>query len=212
MKISQTITKIALVLSALPMAAMAGDDGVVYTQISTNGLGLGYAKSIGDDFAVRGQLNRYDYSYSGDMGDFGPTATLDVKLKLSSVQVIGDWYPSAGGWRLSGGLVFNDNKVTLNAANAKIGNDPTPRSATGEVKMSDSISPYLGVGYATRPKDAKGFGFNFDLGVMFQDPKVTLSAPGAPAAEVEVQRQKVIDAVDKFKNMPVLGLGISYAF
>lgn len=211
MKIVKKITQIALVLSALPMAALAGDAGVIYTQLSTNGLGLGYAKSIGDDFAVRGQLNKYDYSYSGDVGDFGAGSSLDVKLKLSSVQVLGDWYPTAGGWRLSGGLVFNDNKVTL----AGVGNvNGKPATVAGEVKLSNSVSPYLGVGYATRPKDAKGFGFNFDLGVMFQDPTVSLTASGVGVtqADIDAQKQKVVDAVDQLKNMPVLGVGISYAF
>lgn len=211
MKISKTITQIALVLSALPMAAFAGDAGVIYTQLSTNGLGLGYAKSIGDDFAVRGQLNKYDYSYSGDVGDFGAGSSLDVNLKLSSVQLLGDWYPTAGGWRLSGGLVFNDNKVTL----AGVGNvNGKPATVAGEVKLSNSVSPYLGVGYSTRPKDAKGFGFNFDLGVMFQDPTVSLiaSGVGVTQADIDAQKQKVIDAVDQLKNMPVLGVGISYAF
>lgn len=211
MKIVKKITQIALVLSALPMAALAGDAGVIYTQLSTNGLGLGYAKSIGDDFAVRGQLNKYDYSYSGDVGDFGAGSSLDVNLKLSSVQLLGDWYPTAGGWRLSGGLVFNDNKVTL----AGVGNvNGKPATVAGEVKLSNSVSPYLGVGYSTRPKDAKGFGFNFDLGVMFQDPTVSLTASGVGVtqADIDAQKQKVVDAVDQLKNMPVLGVGISYAF
>jgi hypothetical protein len=80
--------------------------------------------------------------------------------------------------------------------------------------MSDSVSPYLGIGYATRPKDAKGFGFNLDLGAMFQNPKATLTATNttATAAEIEAQRVKLQEAADNFKVMPVFGLGISYSF
>ena len=215
MKFTKTIAQIALVLSVLPLAAMADEAGTIYTQISSNGLGLGYAKSVGDDFAVRGQINSYEYSFSGDVGDFGANATKDVKLSLNSVQVLGDWYPGAGSWRLSGGLVFNDNKVTLKATNATVGT-VTGASASAEVKLSNSVSPYLGVGFSTRPKNAKGFGFNFDLGVMFQDPTVTLTAtlPGStvPQGDIDAQKKKMQDAVDQLKNMPVLGLGVSYAF
>jgi len=193
------------------MAAMAGDSGTVYTQISSNGLGLGYAKSVGDNFAVRGQINRYSRSFSGNVGDFGATSVLNLKLSLNSVQVLGDWYPSASGLRLSGGLVFNNNKITI-AGTGNVNNKPA--TVNGEVKLSDSVSPYLGVGYSTRPKDAKGFGFNFDLGVMFQNPSVSLTATGAGVgqADIDAQKVKIQDAVDKLKNMPVIGLGISYAF
>lgn len=211
MKITQKIIQLALVLSAVPMAAMAGDSGTVYTQISSNGLGLGYAKSVGDNFAVRGQINRYSQSFSGNVGDFGPTSVLNLKLSLNSVQVLGDWYPIASGLRLSGGLVFNNNKITI-AGTGNVNNKPA--TVNGEVKLSDSVSPYLGVGYSTRPKDAKGFGFNFDLGVMFQNPSVSLTATGTGVtqADIDAQKVKIQDAVDKLKNMPVIGLGISYAF
>lgn len=211
MKLTKKIAQIALVLSALPMAALAGDAGTIYTQISTNGLGLGYAKSVGDNVAVRGQINSYSRSFTGDVGDFGAGNVLDVKLSLNSVQVLGDWYPSAGAWRLSAGLVFNDNKVTL-AGTGNVNNKPA--TVNGEVKLSNSVSPYLGVGYSTRPKDAKGFGFNFDLGVMFQDPTVSLTATGVGVtqADIDAQKVKMQDAVDQLKNMPVIGVGVSYAF
>lgn len=211
MKLVKKITQIALVLSALPMAAMAGDMGTVYTQISTNGLGLGYAKSVSESVAVRGQLNTLNQSFSGDVGDFGSGSVLDIKLAMSSVQLVADWYPGAGGWRLTGGLVFNNNKITM-AGSGQVNNKPA--TINGEVKMSDAVSPYLGVGFATRPKDAKGLGFNFDLGVMVQNPTVTLTATGTGVtqSDIDAQKAKVQEAVDKLKAMPVVGLGVSYSF
>lgn len=212
MKLSKKIiTLLALVLGTLPVAALAGDSGTIYTQLSSNGLGLGYAASVSKDWAMRGQFNSYKYSFSGDVGDFGAGSALTVDLKMESVPILADWYPSDGGFRLSGGVVFNNNKITV-AGTGQVNNKPATVNA--EIKMSDTVSPYIGLGYSSRPKDAKGFGFVFDLGVMVQTPKATLSATGAGVvqSDIDAQQVKMQESVDKLKNMPVLGLGISYSF
>ena len=107
--------------------------------------------------------------------------------------------------------VFNNNKINL-SGNGNVNGKPA--AINGEIKMSDSLAPYLGLGYSTRPAAAKGFGFNFDLGVMFQNPKSTLTATGAGVtqADIDAQNLKVQEAIDKLKVMPVLALGVSYAF
>ncbi len=211
MQLSKKIVQLALVLGTLPMAALAGDSGTVYTQLGTNGLGIGYAASVSQDFAVRGQFNTFKQSFSGDVGDFGAGSSLTIDLNLNSVQLVGDWYPMDGGFRMSGGIVFNNNKITV-AGTGNVNNKPA--SVNAEIKMSDSVSPYVGLGYSTRPKDAKGLGFNMDLGVMFQNPKSTMTATGVGVtqADIDAQNAKVQDAIDKLKNMPVFGIGISYAF
>jgi hypothetical protein len=211
MKFSKTIAQVTLVLAALPVAALAGETGTVYTQFGTNGLGIGYAASVSDDFAARGQFNTFKQSFSGDVGDFGAGSTLTADLGLSSVQLVGDWYPSDGGFRVSGGVVFNNNKITITGTGATVGTAPN-QTVNAEIKMSDSLSPYVGVGYSTRPKDASGFGFNFDLGVMFQNPKVTITASTASAPDIAAQEATVLDAVNKLKTMPVFGIGVSYSF
>lgn len=212
MSLSKKLTQIALVLSAIPVVASAGDMGTVYTQLSTNGLGLGYAASVSEDFAVRGQINALPkQTFTGDVGDFGAGNTMQVELNWSSAQLLGDWYPGSGGFRVSGGLVFNSSKITL-AGNGNVNNKPATVNA--EIKMSDGIAPYAGIGYSTKPKDAKGFGFVFDLGVMFQNPKSTLTATGAGVtqADIDAQNKKVQDAIDNLKVFPVFGIGLSYSF
>ncbi|MFM1978869.1 MAG: hypothetical protein RLZ68_134 [Pseudomonadota bacterium] len=212
MALSKKLTQIALVLSAVPAAAFAGEMGTVYTQLSTNGLGLGYAASVSEGFAVRGQINALPkQTFTGDVGDFGAGNTMTVELNWSSAQLVGDWYPGSGGFRMSGGVVFNSSKITL-AGNGNVNNKPATVNA--EIKMSDGIAPYAGIGYSTKPKDAKGFGFVFDLGVMFQNPKSTLTATGAGVtqADIDAQNKKVQDAIDNLKVFPVFGIGLSYSF
>ena len=201
MSLSKKITHLALVLGALPVAALAADYGTVYTQIGTNGLGIGYAASVAPNWAARGQFNSFKQSFSGDIGDFGSGSSLRVDINFSSVPLLADWYPGDGGFRVSGGVVFNNNKITM-AGNGNVNNKPATINA--EIKMSDSISPYVGIGYATRPKDAKGFGFNYDLGVMFQNPKVSMTATGAGVtqADIDAQVTKVQDAMNNLEGVP----------
>ena len=208
---AKKITYLALVLGALPVAALAADYGTVYTQIGTNGLGIGYAASVAPNWAMRGQFNSFKQSFSGDVGDFGSGSTLTLDINFSSVPLLADWYPGDGGFRLSGGVVFNNNKITIAGTGATVGT-ATNQTVNAEIKMSDSISPYVGIGYATRPKDAKGFGFNYDLGVMFQNPKVSMTASGASQADIDAQVTKVQDAMNNLKTMPVFGIGFSYSF
>lgn len=201
----------ALMLAAAPLASHADDAGTLYTQLGINGLGLGYAASVSRDWAVRGQANWLPkQSYSGNVSDFGSSASLTIDLTWSSFQLVGDWYPGDGGFRFTGGVVANDSKVTL----AGTGNvNGTPGTVNGEIKMSEDIAPYLGLGYSIRPRAAKGWGFNMDAGVMFQNPKASLSATGGPsAADVAAQRAKMQDAIDQLKVMPVIALGVSYSF
>ena len=199
-------------LCAAPLVASAGDAGTIYTQLGINGLGLGYAASVSDDWAVRGQINALPkQSFSGDVGDFGAGSKLNIDIDWNSVQLVGDWYPGDGGFRLSGGVVFNNNKITISGTGT-VGNTPN-QTVNAEIKMSDGVAPYLGIGYSIRPKAAKGFGFNYDLGVMFQNPKSTLTASGgASQADINAQNAKVQDAIDKLKVMPVLAIGVSYSF
>ena len=202
---------VAAFLGAMPLAATAGDAGTLYVQLGSNGLGLGYGLSVSQDFAVRGQYNAYKKTYTGSVSDFGSTAVVTADIDLSTFQMLADWYPGDSGFRLTGGAVINNNKITFTATGATVGT-ATNQTANAEIKLSDSPSPYLGFGYSSRPKFAKGLGFVFDAGIMFQDPKVTLTASGASAADIAAQRAKVEDAVKDLKNMPVLAFGISYSF
>lgn len=210
MTIRKYIAQSALVL-VVPFSVNAGDAGTVFMQASTNGLGLGYAKSIAPDWALRGQYNTLSQSYSGNVSDFGSNAALNVGVSWSSFMVMGDWYPFNGGFKLTGGLALNNNKITISGR----GNvNDKPATVNGEVKMSDSISPYLGLGYSTRPKNTKGLGFNLDMGIMIQDPKASLSATGIGVSDADIaaQQAKIQDAVNALKYFPLFGFGINYSF
>ncbi len=214
MRLANHLTKIALVLGTLPLAALAGDNGTVYTQLGTNGLGLGYAASVAPNWAVRGQYNYLNkQKYTGDVGDFGSGSNLTVEIDWNSLQLVGDWYPAGDGFRVTGGVVFNNNKITV-TGQGKIGNDTNLSTVDAEMKMSDGVTPYLGIGYGMKPKADKGLGFNMDFGIMFQNPKATLNVTSTTASATDIanERRDFQDAADKLKYMPVLSFGLSYSF
>ncbi len=213
MTFTKKITLAVLMLAALQGATIAGESGTVYSMLSTNGVGLGYAKSIDKDFALRGQINALPKtSYSGNVGDFGSNSSLKVDASWRSVQLLADWYPTASGLRLSAGAMANRNKITIAGAGTINGVAATVNS---EIKMCcASLAPYVGIGYSTRPKDASGWGLVIDVGIVRQDPKATLTTttPGVTAADIAVQKQKIDDAIKRLRNYPVIGIGVSYAF
>lgn len=210
MRIAKQLSTLALALGTLPLAALAGDNGTVYTQLSTNGLGIGYATSVAPNWAVRGQYNTLPkQKFSGDVGDFGAGSTLTVEVDWNSVMVVGDWYPAGDGFRVTGGALANNNKITVTGTGT-VGST-AGATVNAEVKMSDGLTPYLGIGYGTKPKMDKGFGFNMDLGIMFQNPKAKLTSSAA-ASETAAEERQMQDAVDKLKYFPVLSFGISYSF
>lgn len=212
MRLAHTITAAALALGTLPLAALAADNGTVYTQLGTNGLGIGYATSVAPNWAVRGQYNTLPkQKFTGNVGDFGSGSNLTVEVDWNSAQIVGDWYPLGDGFRVTGGAVVNNNKITVNGTGS-VNNKPATVNA--EIKMSDGVAPYLGIGYGVKPKMDKGLGFNMDLGIMFQNPKSTLNATGTGVGQTDIdaQNKKVQDAIDNLKYFPVLSFGISYSF
>jgi hypothetical protein len=135
-----------------------------------------------------------------------------VEVDWNSAQIVGDWYPMGDGFRVTGGAVFNNNKITVNGTGT-VDNVPGA-TVNAEVKMSEGLTPYLGIGYGMKPKMDKGLGFNMDLGIMFQNPKATLNATGAGVSTTNIanEQREMQDAVDKLKYFPVLSFGISYSF
>ncbi len=137
----------------------------------------------------------------------------DGKLKLSNLNGFVDFHPLGPIFRLTGGVILNDNKYDVSAA--RFGG-----SLSGTVEAERSAAPYLGIGWGT----VAGAGINFyaDLGVMFMgSPKARLTAncgslsPGACTTsrnEVAAEERRLEDELKHFKYYPVLNLGLTIGF
>ncbi|PSB53472.1 hypothetical protein [Chamaesiphon polymorphus] len=223
-KIGQTPTETESSRSTEPKKWSVG----VHAQASTTGfIGVDAGYKFSPNLHTRLGINTvgFGYNYSSQGIDY------NASLSPTNVHLLGDYFPFGGGLRLTGGLIFQNNRFSGSAksnASNQININGTNYNASqiGTVEtsgsFSNSVAPYLGVGFGTPINE--GFGFNVDLGVMFAgSPTVSLSAnnisPLVPAAiqnqlrsDLAAQQQKTNADISSFRLYPVLSIGFSYAF
>jgi hypothetical protein len=170
-------------------------------------------------------VNGLNYKYTGNTSN----VDYDFKLKLRTVDALLDFYPTSSAFRLTGGLVYNGNRVdatgkpTGTGTYTINGNTYTAASAgsiNGKIDFR-KIAPYLGIGYGN-PVKAGGWGFSADLGVLFQgSPDTSLSNSGCTAgtaictrlaSDVASENGRLRDEVKDLRAYPVIRVGISRAF
>lgn len=191
----------------------------LYTEVSTQGLGLGVAKPINASTDLRLGVSALNYSMSGK-GDINA----DASLKLQNLGVYADWFPfDSSGFRLTAGLQAGNNKVEItgkpNGGKLKVGdtdyNLGAGDSVTGKLNMG-STAPYLGLGWSQHGASKTGLSLNFDLGVRFGKADVSLTANGSSAftnavdKDLKTEQAKLADDLKVLKTYPVLALGLSY--
>jgi hypothetical protein len=198
---------LAAALAATAATAQAGGVGL---RAGTTGLGADYGFDIAPTLGGRIGLSAMNWNTHVDTSD----VRYDAKAKVLTGSLLLDWSP-LGPFRISGGFMPNRNKIDLSGQPSGGGTFPAGSSLSGEVKPERSFAPYLGVGYGN--VWTKGINFYFDLGVMFQGtPEVSLSLNCTPSAacttaqgQVEAERQRVQDKVDKYKYYPVANIGLT---
>jgi hypothetical protein len=215
---------------AFATVANAAEVGV-YVNGGTTGFGVGVAGKASENLG--GRLGFDTWKKTITKSDSNGNYNGD--LKLQTVGLLGDWYPFAGAFRTTLGLVANGNKATLTAT-------PTGGSYTfnnhtytasdvgsyaGEMKFNN-VAPYLGIGWGNPVAKAKTWGFISDIGVLFQgSPKVTSTVTCSPTLLAQVGGSAACDAMKAdvatstaklesdskdFKYWPVISIGVSYHF
>lgn len=202
-----------LLCAALSAAAASAQAGGIGLRAGTTGVGADLGFDIAPTLGGRIGLSAMNFDLDVDTSD----VRYDGKAKILTGSLLLDWSP-AGPFRITGGFMPNRNKIDLTGQPTGGGAFiPAGSSLTGEVKPERSFAPYLGVGYGN--VWTKGVNFYFDLGVMFQgSPEVTLnlncgSASPAQCAvaqtQLEAERRRVQDKVDKYKYYPVANIGLT---
>jgi hypothetical protein len=200
----------------------------VHTQFSTTGFfGIDAGYKFNPNLHARLGLNTvgFGYNYNSQGIDY------NASFSPTNVHLLGDYFPFGGGLRVTGGFIFQNNRFSGSAksnASNQININGTNYNASqiGTVEtsgnFSNSVAPYLGIGFGT--PISEGFGFNVDLGVMFAgSPTVSLAAnnvsPSVPVAiqnqlrsDLAAQQQKTNSDIRSFNVFPVLSIGVSYAF
>lgn len=201
-----------------------GGSQFVFGKLGTLGLGMGYGKAINESVAVRigisgGAEYTDDKKYSG----------IDYNIKQkpgTSLEALADWYPIPGsGFRLTGGLMYNNAKGNLegkkdSAGNFSINDHTYSASAVGDLKGSvkfNKLMPYFGVGWESDRPGSKGWRFISDAGVAYLGKgRTSLSATGASgnaALRQDIEAEKRQLASDFKHNAGlIVSVGASYSF
>lgn len=216
------IFRIAAILVLLGAPLTANAEGFALTlKGGTLGFGLEGTKSLSSRTNLRVGINNYTYDF--DATESG--IAYDFELELRSYSLLFDWHPLASAFRVTAGLFSNKNEFNMGATSTgsqTIGNTTYTASEIGALSGQVSFksgAPYIGVGWGNAVAKDKGFGFNVDLGVLFQgSPEVTLAATGTAASsgsfqsDLRREEQELEDDLDSFKTYPVVSFGVSYRF
>ena len=199
-------------------------------EISTLGVGATVTKSITPNVNAKLGINGLGISRDISLSDVDYKANLN----LFNVSTLADYHPwKNGGFRLTGGLVFQDNNiegtgkpkngVTIRINNKDYNSKTVLTSLNAKVSFENSVAPYIGLGWGNAVKPGKHLGFSANLGAMFSgSPKVSLTPGFGPDAtpalraeinsNIEAERKKQESDLNWLNIYPVFSLGISYQF
>lgn len=192
----------------------------VYTQLGLLGVGLGYAHAVNQHVTVRadvltaGSLSRNETEEGVDYR---------AKLKLGRVGLFADYFPFGGGFRLTGGATFNQNRIDLKSrfdgVNSVTIGDETVTPAADDFFNVDikfpKVTPYVGIGWGHQAT-TKGWGVVADMGVSLGRAKLrantNLVGNGITQDDVDRELKDLREGVGKIRFWPQLTVGASYRF
>jgi hypothetical protein len=195
--------------------------GILYSQsvgvkVNAGSLGIGpeVLVRVHENVNARAGINFFSFSTSIETKD-SSEFDFDGDLSLFNANLLVDFHPFGNSFRLTGGLLYNSNKVEtvlIPKKSYNIGGDVYTSAELGVV-MADiefkPISPYLALGFGNVFTGGR-FGFGMDFGVLYQQsPKVSMSAEGllAPSAG---QADQLQDNLSWAEWYPVLTLSLTY--
>ncbi|APZ42016.1 hypothetical protein [Acidihalobacter ferrooxydans] len=231
-----TITRKTALLFALLGAAGAAHasvpGGLTYglgLQAGTLGFGpdlnIGVNKNFGFDLG----LNAYNYNKNMTQNDI----KYNFNVKLNTVHLLANYYPFGGIFHLTAGVVANGNKFSGDAQPSNgSGSNSETYSINGTTYTAQQVGTlhgsikfpgtayYAGIGWGLSYSPQSHWGFNFDLGGLYQGkPTVALSSSGgtesnSPTLQKNIaeQQAKTQKDLNNFRWWPVLRIGAYYRF
>jgi len=219
----KTIAAVAIT-SLLYLPGVAPADTSLGIRAGTLGGGIELSHAFSQRTGVRLNVDGYNFSRTATQDNI----QYDMKLKLQTASLLGDWFPFANNFRISAGAMLNRNKFALKGQPS--GGSYTINGVTynaADVGSFDSqvdfnkTAPYFGIGYG-RPIYS-GLSLTFDLGVMFQgSPKSKIdvtcgpTTPGPTCTQLQndakAEQSRLDESLHNFKYYPVVSLGLAYTF
>lgn len=193
----------ASTFGVIPQAGLAGYGATVQWGFTPYlAVTAGYT---GADFSVR-DVETDDATYDGD-------------IRLRNPQVLLNWAPFGGHFRVSGGLVASDSGFDLVARP----NDTPVDNLNVKADYKHSVAPILTLGWES-PIMNKGLGYHLSAGVIYAGkPDVAISfrcksigpTPTQPEQEgcdqfTANERREIEDELSKYQFLPVLQAGLIF--
>ncbi|MGY6565708.1 MAG: hypothetical protein ACXIU5_13295 [Halomonadaceae bacterium] len=200
----------------ITLGAVAGSTGVgadVAWRFSDR-LGISTRYTGGLDWST--DYSTSDVDYDGD-------------VNLAAGKLTLDYYPFAGGFFLSAGLMLPDIEADVvgrpRGASYQFNGQEYPADALGTlhgtVTLADGIQPYAGMGW--RQSHRSGFGVFAEVGVIPTDPDVSLrTSSGVENLDnplsaqlreaIRQEEQRLENDAEKWPVYPVAVIGVSYTF
>lgn len=210
-------------------SAMADDTGIgVTAKVGVlTGLGLDLTVPLAETFNARIGVSKYDYDKT--VTEDGIDYRGDLRLKTAGVYA--DWYPFAGRFRVSVGLVKNRSRFALNGT-------PTPGQTVtigdttynasdigtldGSVDFDRGTAPFIGFGWGN-PSARGRVGFVLEIGAIRQKSPITsLTVTCGPALtapqcadlqnDAATEQAQLRETFDDMKWYPAISAGVSLRF
>ena len=209
-------TALGMVCIGLMSAEAGAMDAAVTAKLGTLGLGVEGTFGLTEQFNARLGLNKFDFDRTETIDDI----EYDLDLEWQTVSLLADWHPFGNSFRFTAGIMSNGNELSGSSTATSLTIGDTTYPGVGlEAKLDfDSTAPYLGVGWGNALSANKGWGFNVDVGVLFQGSgDVALTPTGAGAGlvdpvDIAAEEQKFEDDIKDYKYYPVFSFGVSYKF
>lgn len=222
------VSALFLSLSAPPATAA---DFALGAKASTLGFGLELTAGLSEQVDIRLGVNAGSYEETREASDI----EYEAEAKARTATALLDWHPGGGGFRLTGGLLYNDSEIEgrsliPSSGFYDIAGVRVPANLLGTLNGTiefDPISPYAGFGWGNAIRSSRPVTFSFDLGVAYMDGKeVTLTPvlpPGSPLNDpiarallaIQLEREaREIEEEDlaDYDFYPIVSLGLSYRF
>ncbi|MET0029521.1 MAG: hypothetical protein ABW101_17970 [Candidatus Thiodiazotropha sp.] len=210
-----TRLSVSVGLICLPLSVLA-EGTVVSARLGSLGLSVEGGFGLTEQFSTRLGINRYQY----DTTERVDGNKYDLDLDWQSISLFADWHPFDVPLRFTAGFLRNSNEIQGETGASSITIGDTLYRDVGLKADVDfrTFAPYLGLGWESGLFRERGWGFNVDLGVMYQGTgRVNLTATGMGADLVDPndlarEEERFEEDLEDYRYYPVFSFGVSYKF
>jgi len=172
----RTVVPLTLLLLGITSAPLRAGGFALGLRGGTTGLGIEATQAVRPNlnvragFALLGVGGTIDARFS--RAGLSADVSLDTRFRFRSFQLLVDLHPSEDYFRVTGGLLFNSNRLTFAAHDAKfvqVNDEIYPiEGFSAEIRLGRSVAPYLGIGFGNSASPDRRVTAVCDAGVFFQ--------------------------------------------